>query len=1194
MLPGSFLVFFMLLAGFFLLSFQTSAGFAPAPSATPITLPIEVIGPDGYTEKVSFDLEDAAGINQLYLKIHRPVFRDVSVNPARGAKASVRLNGGAWIDLTNSTAEAFPHEKQYGGLNGTYNTVRMNVPVSGAKAGTNTLEFRFNKTDGLTSGYRVLEFNLLIGSQSVLPADSFKQDNPANWTPPLNSAQDIQEGKKLWETASLRESPLDSKILKANCASCHAQDGRDLKYFNYSNWSIQERSKFHGLDEKQAKQIASYIRSLNAPAPAQARPWNPPYQTGPGLDSRPASSWAAGAGVSAVLENDSEAKGLAFTGTSVADLRETIDINKTFNVREMPTPIQFPDWNDWLPEIHPLDLVGDPFNTVKITNIDGKDVSYSGAYEELRDYIATNDINAIIANRTLYTYMERFATHTTQLHGETYFVVNPAIAQGNDQEVLNNTIVSWGMVKQWELMHTFDLEDKAPAIHGAPGEPLSWWTLRRNVFDKAPHRTAKNIVNLPHQSVLVGKYFSNAWYQLQLALNAGNKNGYNLGPVDWNYQPDHIMNLKSEGGPSQPVRYVLSHLKMLQQFNDGKKVGNSMIGFRQIHPARYLSSGIFSSLSPSENTNMKEALLQATMDLIRTHDNSEWPRSNSSFNDNTLRPDSYKPKTFPLGEMGFRLHEHYYEDAWMTMIPEFRNQGVREATLNRLIDWGKEMWPQGDWEALRKSEVSLPAAPKSLTATAVSESQIDIQWSDQSDNEIEFRIERKTGSGSFVKIATVAANKVKFSDVSLTASTTYSYRVQAYNQAGSSAFSNTAAVTTPDKEEPSEQFVTVVAASSDDAEQSADNSIALTSDDLDFRSNNLTGVRFVLDVPPGATVGSATIDFISKGKGENANTLTFQIQTVDKAATFTTASANISSRNVSSESVKWNPGTWSDGQVYTSPDLSALIQTVVDREGFQQGNHVVLTIASSSGNSNKRAARTYDYDGTGSQAPTLSVGYELPSNDNCTEIAEVVDDIDNRLVYTGSWGAQNFGGRAGGTVHETNQAGASWEITFCGSIALIAELQPWGGTGKVYLDGDFVQDISFKGSSSLQRKVYSNTLSGTHTLRVQAVGDGWVYNDAILLNGASLKQNASAKTFIGDEGKDISLYPNPSSTGWLTAEATSPGTLTVHGAEGRQLLQEDIGTGKSTVDIRSLPRGMYLIRVQTLEGRASVTKLFVE
>ena len=37
--------------------------------------------------------------------------------------------------------------------------------------------------------------------------------------------------------------------IQATCADCHAVDGRDLKYFNYSNRSIIERSKFHNLTQ---------------------------------------------------------------------------------------------------------------------------------------------------------------------------------------------------------------------------------------------------------------------------------------------------------------------------------------------------------------------------------------------------------------------------------------------------------------------------------------------------------------------------------------------------------------------------------------------------------------------------------------------------------------------------------------------------------------------------------------------------------------------------------------------------------------------------------------------------------------------------------------------------------------------------------------------------------------------------------
>ena len=94
-----------------------------------------------------------------------------------------------------------------------------------------------------------------------------------------------------------------SPLIRAHCADCHARDGRDLKYFCFSNASIIARSRFHGLSELEGQQIASYIRSL--PVPSPGRPWNPPYQPGPGLDRQPVANWAAGAGLAWVLDDDS-------------------------------------------------------------------------------------------------------------------------------------------------------------------------------------------------------------------------------------------------------------------------------------------------------------------------------------------------------------------------------------------------------------------------------------------------------------------------------------------------------------------------------------------------------------------------------------------------------------------------------------------------------------------------------------------------------------------------------------------------------------------------------------------------------------------------------------------------------------------------------------------------------------------------
>jgi Fibronectin type III domain. len=90
-------------------------------------------------------------------------------------------------------------------------------------------------------------------------------------------------------------------------------------------------------------------------------------------------------------------------------------------------------------------------------------------------------------------------------------------------------------------------------------------------------------------------------------------------------------------------------------------------------------------------------------------------------------------------------------------------------------------------------------APSNLIATAVSSSEIDLSWTDNSDNETEFKIERSTDAGvTFTEIATVGADVTTYPDTGLTPLTTYSYRVRASNSAGDSAYSNTAtAVTFP-------------------------------------------------------------------------------------------------------------------------------------------------------------------------------------------------------------------------------------------------------------------------------------------------------------------------------------------------------------------------------------------------------------
>ncbi|HUR60381.1 MAG TPA: fibronectin type III domain-containing protein, partial [Opitutaceae bacterium] len=90
-----------------------------------------------------------------------------------------------------------------------------------------------------------------------------------------------------------------------------------------------------------------------------------------------------------------------------------------------------------------------------------------------------------------------------------------------------------------------------------------------------------------------------------------------------------------------------------------------------------------------------------------------------------------------------------------------------------------------------------PAAPTGLQATASSASEVELSWTDNSNDELMFRIERAVGGGAFTPFTTTGANVTRTRNTGLTPSTTYSYRVCAYSDAGNSAFSAVATVTTP-------------------------------------------------------------------------------------------------------------------------------------------------------------------------------------------------------------------------------------------------------------------------------------------------------------------------------------------------------------------------------------------------------------
>lgn len=90
-----------------------------------------------------------------------------------------------------------------------------------------------------------------------------------------------------------------------------------------------------------------------------------------------------------------------------------------------------------------------------------------------------------------------------------------------------------------------------------------------------------------------------------------------------------------------------------------------------------------------------------------------------------------------------------------------------------------------------------PAAPTDLAAAATGATSVGVAWTDASNNELRFEVERRLGaSGSWVAMATVGADVTNWADSGLATGTEYGYRVRACNDVGCSDFAGPAVVTT--------------------------------------------------------------------------------------------------------------------------------------------------------------------------------------------------------------------------------------------------------------------------------------------------------------------------------------------------------------------------------------------------------------
>ncbi len=193
-----------------------------------------------------------------------------------------------------------------------------------------------------------------------------------------------------------------------------------------------------------------------------------------------------------------------------------------------------------------------------------------------------------------------------------------------------------------------------------------------------------------------------------------------------------------------------------------------------------------------------------------------------------------------------------------------------------------------------------------------------------------------------------------------------------------------------------EEFVKVVAGDKHDGQvdtKSADLELCLdqTSSKTLYQ---LVGMRFqFIDIPKDAEITNAFIQFTCGKHYYKDVTIAFQCEATDNAATFQETDNNISSRTTTTASVSWQPGEWilDDAlDAEKTPDLSSIIQEVINRDGWQKGNSIVITVSGDVDADYKHTRNAYAYPEDADylypeKLPKLTIEY----NDTFTGLSDV-------------------------------------------------------------------------------------------------------------------------------------------------------------------------------------------------------------
>jgi titin len=206
----------------------------------------------------------------------------------------------------------------------------------------------------------------------------------------------------------------------------------------------------------------------------------------------------------------------------------------------------------------------------------------------------------------------------------------------------------------------------------------------------------------------------------------------------------------------------------------------------------YHSSG---SLSGASNTDSCTTGVISPNTFTATASATSTTQINLTWNDRSSVEDGYKV------ERATGVCSSFAQIGTTTAnVEAYGNAGLLNGTTYcyrvRAYDGGAD----SSYSSTASATTAMPA-PTNLSGVAVSQTQIDLVWSDNSNSETGFKVERAnnsdcSGTPSFSQIGTTGSGITSYSNTGLTSNTSYCYRVRSYTAYADSAYSSTVTIST--------------------------------------------------------------------------------------------------------------------------------------------------------------------------------------------------------------------------------------------------------------------------------------------------------------------------------------------------------------------------------------------------------------